>query len=95
MNDNTQASVLPFPADSAEYEEYQRVMGEIADIQHDSAPDPIPSDLKDNDSYPYGEYDPYEDYNYRDDIPDKDDSHMYPPDDDQSEYGMSGCCGDF
>jgi len=83
MNDNTHT--LPFPADSAEYEEYIEVMNNLSDIAHNSAPDPMPSDLKSgicedapccgccgqqDDSYPYGEYDPYEDYNYRDDIPD-------------------------
>lgn len=41
----TNSPVLPFPADSAEYEEYSRVMNELADIAQESAPDPQPSDF--------------------------------------------------
>lgn len=104
MNDNTQANaILPFPADSAEYEEYSRVMNELSDIAQDSAPDPEPADLKSGicedapccgccgqkeDSYPYGEYDPYENHNYRDDAPD--DSYLDEEDNDipEEDNGM-------
>jgi hypothetical protein len=50
--------ILPFPADSAEFEEYTAVMEAMAD-EADKLPDPDP--------YLCGEYDPYEDYNWRDD----------------------------
>jgi hypothetical protein len=56
------AMILPFPANSAEFEEYASVMEAMAD-EADALPDPEPP----NDSYPYGDYDPYEDYNWRDD----------------------------
>ena len=60
---STTTMTLPFPADSAEYEEYTAAMEEMADEAESSTPDPEPPD----DSYPYGKYDPYEDYNWRDD----------------------------
>lgn len=105
MNDNIHTSTIPFPSTSAEYEEYQRVMNELSDIAHDSAPDPEPDNFKgicedapccgccgqDKDDYPYPEYDPYEDYNYRDDAPDdsyldeEDNSEEYPRDDEGPE----------
>jgi hypothetical protein len=34
--------ILPFPSDSAEYEEYVSVMNELADIAEASTPDPEP-----------------------------------------------------
>ena len=121
MNDTTHtAAILPFPSDSAEYEEYSRVMGELSDIAHDSAPDPTPDNFggmcedapccgccgqndipSDNDN----------DGDYHNDCPDDsylDEQYPVPSDDegwedsyldsyyeDQSEYGMDGCCGDF
>jgi hypothetical protein len=60
---STTTMILPFPADSAEFEEYVFVMESMADEAEASTPDPEPPD----DSYPYGEYDPYENYNWRDD----------------------------
>ena len=36
-------SLLPFPADSAEYEEYTSVMNAMADEAEASTPDPEPS----------------------------------------------------
>jgi hypothetical protein len=63
VSNSTTTMILPFPADSAEYEEYVSAMEEMADEAESSTPDPEPPD----DSYPYGKYDPYEDYNWRDD----------------------------
>ncbi len=34
---------LPFPADCAEYEEYQSIMEQMADEAMTSAPDPLPA----------------------------------------------------
>jgi hypothetical protein len=50
--------ILPFPADSAEFEEYTAVMEAMAD-EADKLPDPDP--------YLCEWYDPYEDYYWRDD----------------------------
>lgn len=38
-------SLLPFPADSAEFEEYTRVMNAMADEANASVPDPRPEDF--------------------------------------------------
>jgi hypothetical protein len=37
--------ILPFPADSAEYEEYVSVMNELTEIVEASTPDPQPEDV--------------------------------------------------
>jgi hypothetical protein len=39
------ANIIPFPADSTEYEEYVSVMNELAEIAEASTPDPQPSDF--------------------------------------------------
>jgi hypothetical protein len=53
-------SLLPFPADSAEYEEFIAVTGEIARAIEDSTPDPEPvhSDARYTDAelYPESQY---------------------------------------
>ena len=77
--------ILPFPANSAEFDEYVSVMESMAD-DADRLPDPEPLDDShldpDPNDYP-------EDYNdgYAGD--------PYGRDDDYSEYGQEGCCGDF
>lgn len=40
--------ILPFPADSAEFEEYTAAMEELADLAEASTPDPEPSDMGDS-----------------------------------------------
>lgn len=125
MNDITQANaILPFPSDSAEYEEYRQVMDELSDTAHDSAPDPIPDNFGGicedapccgccgNDIHNDCPDDPY-DSDYHNSAPDdsyldEEDSDIRDDEDaggedscldsyweDQSEYGMDGCCGDF
>ena len=76
--------ILPFPADSAEFEEYAAVMNELADLAEASAPDPEPSDLGQEEEEEQGYYDQGEEDRYLD-------SYW----EDQAEYGMEGCCGDF
>jgi len=80
--------ILPFPANSAEFEEYLAVTGEIAREIFDSTPDPEPLDDSHLDPDP-SEY--YEDYAENDGYSDD----PYGRDDDYSEYGQEGCCGDF
>ena len=82
----TTTTMLPFPADSEEYEEYVSVMESMAD-ESDRLPDPEPPD------------DSHLDGDLADDDPsDYDDGYSGDPygrDDDYSEYGQEGCCGDF
>jgi hypothetical protein len=75
---------LPFPADSAEYEEYVSVMEAMADEAEAPTPDPEPPD----DSHLDGNWEQYEDEG-------REDSYLDAYWEDQSEYGMEGCCGDF
>lgn len=113
-------SYLPFPADSAEFEEYTAAMESMADAA-DALPDPEPEDFGGrcedapccgccgNDSEP--EPDNFGGDDYANGAPD--DSYLDEEDhgsyhsegdedryldsywEDQSEYGMDGCCGDF
>ena len=89
-------SSLPFPADSAEFEEYVSVMEAMADEAQASAPDPEPSGwspdeesdelrTSEEDAFSYALYDREE----------PEDRHLDSYWEDQSEYGMEGCCGDF
>jgi hypothetical protein len=80
----TTTMILPFPADSAEYEEYTAAMEEMADEAEASTPDPEPPD----DSHLDGNWEDYEDEG-------GEDSYLDSYWEDQSEYGMEGCCGDF
>lgn len=78
--------ILPFPADSAEFEEFLAVTGEIAREIFESTPDPEPPD----DSHLDGDWTQYDD--------EPEDSYLDSMYEDQyeiSEYGMEGCCGDF
>lgn len=96
---------LPFLATSEEFEEYRSVMDEMAD-EADRIPDPEPEEydpilgltdremmrgdfLKDakDDSYLDPSPEDYPDDGYAGD--------PYGRDDDYSEYGQEGCCGDF
>jgi hypothetical protein len=111
-------SLLPFPADSAEFEEYTSVMNAMADEAEASTPDPEPESCCEDapccgccghDSEP--EYDSFggDDYangapddSYLDEDQDEDDDREGDEDryldsywEDQAEYGMEGCCGDF
>ena len=81
----TTTMILPFPADSAEFEEYTSVMEAMAD-EADKLPDPEPEPL--DDSHLDGNWEDYEDEGGEDRYLD---SYW----EDQSEYGMEGCCGDF
>ena len=116
-------SLLPFPSDSAEFEEYTSVMAAMADEAEASAPDPEPEGFGGrcedapccgccgNDSFdscdePSG-WSPDEE---SDDLRAREEedhcASMYEREDaedryldsyweDQSEYGVEGCCGDF
>ena len=90
-------NLIPFPADSADYEEYTSVMNAMADEAQASAPDPEPdgwspdeeSDelrAREDGDYYANLYEREEDY---------DDGDPYGCDDQISEHGMEGCCGDF
>jgi hypothetical protein len=86
---------LPFPATSEEFEEYRRVMDEMAD-ESDRLPDPQPEDL----THLGGDFrdDSHLDPDPNDFPEDYDDGcagDPYGRDDDYSEYGQEGCCGDF
>lgn len=76
--------ILPFPADSAEYEEYVSMMEMMAD-EADALPDPEPAD----DSHLDGNWEDY------DEPEDRYLDAMYEDTHEISEYGMEGCCGDF
>jgi len=82
--------ILPFPADSAEFEEYVSVMESMAD-EADKLPDPEPADLGVEDDSYLQEPAEYEDFYPADDEDRYLDSYW----EDQAEYGMEGCCGDF
>lgn len=83
-------SLLPFPADSAEYAEYVEAMESMADAA-DALPDPEPED-ENFDSQA-------EDEAYWASMEERDwggeDSYLDASWEDQAEYGMDGCCGDF
>ena len=89
-------SSLPFPADSAEYEEYCNVMNAMADEAEASTPDPEPSgwspDEESEELLAREENDHYASMYEREEAEDRYlDSYW----EDQCEYGMDGCCGDF
>jgi hypothetical protein len=46
--------ILPFPADSAEFEEYTEVMNSMADEAEASTPDPQPYDEDDDEAESFG-----------------------------------------
>lgn len=84
-------SLLPFPADSAEFEEYTSVMESMADEVEESTPDFSPDEESDElrareeEDYYLGLYEREE----------PEDRYLDSYWEDQSEYGMEGCCGDF
>ena len=82
-------SSLPFPADSAEFEEYTSVMNAMADEANASAPDPEPDDAPDDSHLDKDWEECYEDRE------EPEDRYLDSYWEDQSEYGMEGCCGDF
>jgi hypothetical protein len=92
-------SLLPFPADSAEFEEYTSVMNAMADEAEASAPDPEPHDcssdeLRASDDSHWENY--WANLHEREDNPeDRYLDCMYEDQHEISEYGMEGCCGDF
>ena len=116
-------SLLPFPSDSAEYEEYCAVMDAMANEAEASTPDPEPegfggrcedapccgccgNDRFDSCDEPSGWSHDEEGDDLRAREEDDQYASMYEreePEDryldsyweDQSEYGMEGCCGDF
>ena len=90
-------SLLPFPADSAEYEEYCAVMDAMANEAEAFTPDPEPEgytpdeesdDLRAREDAAYWasmhecEFEP-------------EDRYLDSSWEDANEYGMDGCCGDF
>jgi hypothetical protein len=79
--------ILPFPADSAEYDEYVATMESMAD-DADDLPDPEQLDDTHLDPDP-SEY--YEDYAENDGYA----GDPYGRDDDYSEHGVESSCGDF
>ena len=85
-------SSLPFPADSAEYEEYAAVMGAMADEAESSTPDYSPDEESD-------ELRAREDEDYWQSLHDREDDsedrYLDSSWEDANEYGMEGCCGDF
>jgi hypothetical protein len=88
--------ILPFPADSAEFEEYTAAMEEMADLAESSTPDPEPEDFEQDDYHPNSQE---EDEAYWASMEERDyggeDSYLDSYWEDQAEYGMEGCCGDF
>ena len=89
-------SLLPFPADSAEYEEYMSVMSAMADEAEASTPDPEPSgwspDEESDDLHAREEDDYYASMYEREQA---EDSYLDSYWEDQAECGMDGCFGDF
>lgn len=102
-------SLLPFPADSAEYEEYCEVMNAMADEAEASTPDPEPEDFggrcedapccgccgNEPSDYTPDEAAEYYRSMYECEEDRYDDSVDFEDRYDVSEYGMDGCCGDF
>lgn len=90
-------SSLPFPADSAEYEEYCNVMNAMADEVEASTPDPEPSDWSDDEES--DELREREDSDYWASMHEcefePEDRYLDSQWEDANEYGMDGCCGDF
>jgi hypothetical protein len=124
--------ILPFPANSAEFEEYNAAMNAMADEANACTPDPEPESFggrcKDAPCCGCCGGEPYDsamEYEYQREQREADDYNDYAngaPDDsyldedqddyenyeeggedryldsyweDQNEYGMEGCCGDF
>ena len=83
--------MIPFPADSAEFEEYTTAMEEMADLAEASTPDPEPEDMGQDDSHLDGNWEDYSD----EDEEGGEDRYLDSSWEDQNEYGMEGCCGDF
>ena len=94
-------SMLPFPADSAEFEEYNAAMNAMADEANACTPDPEPSGWspdEESDELREAEDEAYWASVYErgdDDDNGREDSYLDSYWEDQSEYGMEGCCGDF
>jgi len=113
-------SMIPFPANSAEFEEYNAAMNAMADEANACTPDPEPESFGGrcedapccgccgNDSHEDMDSDNDYLYNAPDDSyldEDQDDYENYEEGgedryldsywEDQNEYGMEGCCGDF
>ena len=95
-------SLIPFPADSADYEEYTSVMNAMADEAEASTPDPEPSgwspdeesdELRQRESDDYWKSMCEHADEPRDDDPE--DRYLDSSWEDANEYGMDGCCGDF
>jgi len=87
-------SLLPFPADSAEFEEYNSIMSAMADEAEASTPDPEPHDCSSDNNGVSVSY--WANLHEREDNPE--DQYldcMYEDQHEISEYGMEGCCGDF
>jgi hypothetical protein len=87
---------FPFPFDSEEYEEYVSVMNAMADEAEASTPDSEPSgwspDEESDDLHAREEDDYYASMYEREQA---EDSYLDSYWEDQAEYGMDGCCGDF
>lgn len=81
-------SYLPFPADSAEFEEYTAAMEAMADEAESSIPDPEPEDFDDSHLDGYGQ-------DFSDGPEDRYLDAYWEDMNEISEYGMDGCCGDF
>jgi hypothetical protein len=89
-------SFLPFPSDSAEFEEYTNAMNEIADHIEATTPDPEPEGWtpdEESDELRAREDEDYYASMYEREEPE--DRYLDSYWEDQSEYGMEGCCGDF
>jgi hypothetical protein len=90
-------SLLPFPADSAEYEEFLAVTGQIAREIEDSTPDPEPSgwspDEESDELRAREDADYWQNLHERED--DAEDRYLDSSWEDANEWGMEGCCGDF
>jgi len=99
LSPTTTMSMLPFPADSAEFEEYTSVMQEMADEANANIPDPEPSGWtpdEESDELREAEDEAYWASLYeREGDNGREDSYLDSYWEEQSEYGMEGCCGDF
>ena len=99
LTTHSTTTMIPFPADSAEFEEYTAVMESMADEAEASTPDPEPQDFGYSPDDESDELRASEDAAYwanlheREDEPE--DRYLDSYWEDQSEYGMEGCCGDF
>jgi hypothetical protein len=90
-------SLLPFPADSAEYEEFTSVMNAMADEAEASTPDPEPwsysPDEESDELRAREDADHYVAMHERENG--DEDRYLDSSWEDTNEYGMDGCCGDF